>query len=159
MEKSIDETAKALEYGNGLLETYGEIKDIVKFETEVAGLEAGQLLTINKTAYSISDTFLIESVVISPADQGGFVYKITCLDGAAIGGWEEFFKNILRGGRDFAIEANEVIILLVSFSEISGAAGETIVSVYNALYPANDLYPSDTLYPNNPVASEVTLND
>jgi hypothetical protein len=159
VEKSIDETTQALEFSNGLLATYGEIKDIVKFETEVTGLEAGQLLTISKTAYGISDTFLIESINIVPADQDGFIYKVTCLDGASVGGWEEFFKNILRGGRDFAIEANEVIILLVSFSEISGAAGQVEIDVFNALYPADDLYPSDTLYPNNEVASEVTLND
>jgi len=159
IEKSITESAQALEYGNGLLEKYGEIKDIINFKTEVAGLEAGQLLTVDKTLYGISDTFLIDSVTITPKDSASIEYTVNALDGASIGGWEEFFKELLKDARDFSIQENEVLILLNNTTETGSLEGDVNIKTYNALYPANDLYPSDTLYPNTAVVSEVDLSD
>lgn len=159
IEKSITESAQALEYGNGLLEKYGEIKDIINFKTEVAGLEAGQLLTVTKTLYGISDTFLIDSVTIAPKDSLSIEYTVNALDGASIGGWEEFFKELLKDSRDFSIQENEVLILLNNVTETGSIEGDLNIEIFNALYPANDLYPSDTLYPNTAVATEVDLSD
>lgn len=159
IEKSLTETAQALQYGNGLLQKYGEIKDKITFETEVTGLEAGQLLTVNKTLYGISDTFLIESVNIYPIDNATIGYSITALDGASIGGWEEFFKMLIKDARDFAIQENEVIILLNNTEEIEGIEGDINIKIFDALYPANDLYPANTLYPNTEVVTEVDVND
>lgn len=159
IEKSLNETAQALQYGNGLLEKYGEIKDIISFETEVGGLEAGQLLTVTKTLYGISDTFLIQSIDIFPLDRETVGYAVTALDGASIGGWEEFFKMLIKDARDFAIQENEVIIILNNITEIGGVEGNLNIKVFDALYPANDLYPSNTLYPNTSAVSEVDLSD
>ncbi|MEY2669792.1 MAG: hypothetical protein RLZZ577_108 [Bacteroidota bacterium] len=159
IEKSITESAQALQFGNGLLEKFAEIKDKVTFSTEVAGLEAGQLLTITKTLYSISDTFLIESINIRPRDNLSIEYTVTCLDGVCVGGWEEFFKTLIKDSRDFSIQENEVLILLNNVTETGSIEGSIDVDIFNALYPANDLYPANNLYPNNLVASEVTLSD
>lgn len=159
IEKSIDETDQALEYMDGLLETYGEVHDKVTFSTEEAGLEAGQLLQVNKTLYGISEKFLIESIVKRPLSYGGYEYKITALDGASIGGWEEFFKELLRESRDFAIAENEVLITLNSFTESIGMQGEIEIKVFNASYPSDTSYPGEDQYPNDEVVSEVTLND
>ncbi len=159
VEKSLTESAQALEFGLGLIQTYAEIKDKVSFKTEVGGLEAGQLLPINKTLYGISDTFLIDSISIYPVDSETLEYSVNAIDGVSVGGWEEFFKSILKDSKDFAIAENEVLILLNSASELEGVQGVLDIEVYNALYPEDDLYPSDDLYPNNVVASEVALSD
>jgi hypothetical protein len=159
IEKSLTESAQALEFGQGLVLAYGEIKDRISFKTEVAGLEAGQLLTVNKALYGISDTYLIESINIYPADPHTLEYSVTAIDGVSVGGWEEFFKSILKDGKDFAIAENEVLILLNNVSESEGVEGSVNIQVFNALYPADDLYPANDLYPNIEVASEVTLSD
>lgn len=157
-EKAINTTEQAIEYGKGLIQTYGEIKDTISFSTEVSGLQAGQLLTVNKPLYGINDKFLIESVEITASGADTINYDIKALDGVAIGGWEEFFKELLKGNRDYAINENEVLILLYFFNENSGIDGDINIKVYNALYPNNSLYPSNTLYPGT-LAQEVNLSD
>ena len=159
VETSISTSAQAIEFGQGLLQTYGEVKDSISFKTEVVGLEAGQLLTVNKPLYGINGSFLIESVSIVPLGIGTFEYSVKALDGASIGGWEEFFKELLKGNRDYAIQENEVIILLQMQSESEGYQGTTNIDIFNALYPSNILYPSNTLYPNNAIAGQEVLND
>ena len=116
-------------------------------------------MTINKTLYGIADTFLIESVNISPADSNSLNYSVTALDGASIGGWEEFFKELLKSGRDFYIQENEVLILLNNITEENSVEGSINIEICNALYPADDLYPAEDLYPNILVLSEVDVND
>lgn len=159
VETSISTSAQAIEFGQGLLQTYGEVKDSITFKTELAGLEAGQLLPVNKPLYGINSSFLIESISIVPSGIGNIEYSVKALDGASIGGWEEFFKELLKGNRDYAIQENEVIILLQMQNESEGYQGTTNIDVFNALYPSNVLYPSNTLYPNNAVASQEVLND
>ena len=159
IEKSINTAVQALEYADGLIQTYAEIKDKITFSTEVSGLEAGQLLTVNKTLYGISDNFLIESITIKPKDSLSFEYTVSALDGASIGGWEEFFKNILKAGRDFSIAENEVIITMRSDTEIEGLEGDLNIKIFNASYPSDTSYPGETEYPNDEVVTEVDLSD
>jgi hypothetical protein len=146
-EVSIDETSAALDFGEGLILKYGDIKDIVTFHTEVSGLAAGQLIRIDKDLFGLDDRFLIEAIVITPADGDKIDYAVRALDGSAIGGWEEFFKLIIRGNRTFTIAENEVLIILYSYDETVSWAGEYDISAYTALYPLETLYPSETLYP------------
>lgn len=151
-EKSINITDQAIEYANGLIETYGEIKDNISFSTEVDGLQAGQLMKVEKLLYGINDNFLIESVNIKPSDSGSIEYTIKGLDGAAIGGWEEFFKELLKGNRDYAINENEVLILLNLQQENDGYQGDVNLYITTRipnipLLPSPTLYPSATLYP------------
>jgi len=158
-EASINQSDQALEYGSGLIEKYGNINDVITFRTNVSGLEAGQLLSVDKTLFDIHEDFLIESVTITPDGPSNVEYSITALDGASLGGWEEFFKDLIKGQRKFVINENEVLILLNCQTETESYQGEVTAYEYAALYPANDLYPSNTMYPNTALVSEVTLND
>jgi hypothetical protein len=157
-EKSINENNQAIEYSEGLILKYGIIPSIVTFDTEVPGLQAGQLLPIQKPLYGINASFLIDSVQISAADSGATNYLVRCLDGSSLGGWEEWFKELLKGNREFVINENEVVILLNVQTETENWAGETTVIMTTPLYPADNLYPSETLYPGTATGSEV-LND
>ncbi len=147
-EQTIKSTNQAIQYGQGLIQKYGEISDTVSFTTTVTGLEAGQLLTVNKPLFNINDSFLIESVNMSAYDGGSIEYQVTALDGASIGGWETFFKEIIRDNRNFTISEDEVIILIKNVSESEKYTGEIDVILFNLLYPSETLYPSNTLYPN-----------
>jgi hypothetical protein len=157
-EKSINENNQAIEYSEGLILKYGTIPSIVTFDTEVPGLQAGQLLPIQKPLYGINASFLIDSVQISAADGGATNYSVRCLDGSSLGGWEEWFKELLKGNREFVINENEVVILLNVQTEAENWAGETTVITTTPLYPAENLYPSETLYPGVTTGTEV-LND
>ncbi|MFZ5352737.1 MAG: hypothetical protein ACOZCL_08440 [Bacillota bacterium] len=157
-EKSIDESNQAIEFANGLIQKYGEVMDTIDFETEVHGLKAGQLLPVQKPLYGINSDFLIESISIYPIDSSTIEYSVHALDSPAVGGWEVFFKNIIKGGRQFVIAGNEVLILLNTQTETEGYQGSVNVKVVQALYPADDLYPAEDLYPGT-LTSEVTLND
>ena len=157
IEKSINDIAQAMQYAEGLLETYGQVKDIITFSTEVAGIQPGQLLTIDKPLYGLTGEFLVESVSVRPIGQS-MEYSVKALDGAAVGGWEEFFKNLVRGQKDFVIAENEVIITIQSQVERTEYEGNYQMTIVQDLYPAVDLLPSDGLYPGT-ITGGVSVND
>ena len=117
-------------------------------------MKPGQLLKIVKSLFGIDDSFLIESVTVTQADYGKLNYAISALDGEAIGGWEEFFKQVVFGQKTFAIAENEVLVLLNTPTEAEGWSGTLTIGESQALYPSDTLYPSNTLYPNNSVTEE-----
>jgi hypothetical protein len=117
-EKSITEADEAQEYGEGLLSKYAEIADNIAFETNVTGLEAGQLLTVNKTLFGLSGSFLIESIDISADSPSEVVYSVKALDGAALGGWEQYFKDILKLQKTYVINENEALIKVRKHREV-----------------------------------------
>jgi len=128
-EKSINENGQATEYTEGLLLRYGIIPSIITFDTEIPGLKAGQLLPIQKTLFGINASYLIESVDISTADAEKINYSVRCLDGSALGGWERFFKDLLKGNQQYIIQENEVIILLSITTEKENWGSSTTITI------------------------------
>lgn len=126
---NITSSEQGIEYTQGLLEVYGQIADTVTYQTNVSGLEAGMLQRINKPLYGILGDFLIESVKIMP-DGSDLKYDVKCLDGASIGGWESFFKDLVDSGKDFVIGENEVIILLQTQTETNMHEGQLIIDIF-----------------------------
>ena len=146
-EKSINERSQAIEYAEGLILRYGIIPSTITFDTEVPGLQAGQLLPIQKTLFSINSSYLIESVDISAADAEKTSYSIKCLDGSALGGWEQFFKDLINKNAEYIIQENEVIVTLNVQTETENWGSQTTITTFESLYPSDTLYPSETLYP------------
>jgi hypothetical protein len=130
-EKSINERSQAIEYTEGLILRYGIIPSTITFDTEVPGLQAGQLLPIQKTLFGINSSYLIESVDISAADSDKTIYSIKCLDGSALGGWEQFFRDLLKGNQEYIIQENEVIVTLNVQTETEKWGSETTIKIYN----------------------------
>ena len=115
-ERSLDTIQSTSDYANGLLRKYGEVTDKITYSTYTDGLEAGQLQKITRSLYGIDDDFLIESIIMHP-DGEKIVYEIIALDGAAIGGWENFFKELLKTKNDYVISDNEVLIKLQAMAD------------------------------------------
>jgi photosystem II stability/assembly factor-like uncharacterized protein len=137
-EKSINERNQAIEYTQGLILRYGIIPSTITFDTEVPGLRAGQLLPIQKTLFGINASYLIESVDISAADVGQINYSVRCLDGSALGGWETFFRDLLKAGQEYIIQENEVIVTLNLQAETENWGSTMTINIYNtSLYGAN----------------------
>ena len=108
----IDTQALATEKAHGLLRRYGRIPQIVDFETDAAGLAAGQLLTIRVTTHNINAQFLIDSVQSTDINGRFLRHRVKALSGEHLGGWVAFFKRLTEAGRRFVIRDNEVLVLL-----------------------------------------------
>jgi hypothetical protein len=115
-EKNLDNQDAALQYTDGLLEKYGFIPKVVNFNTTEDGLKAGQLINIEHTKQNISGSFLIEKVT-SRADGSLMLYSIKCLDGNNIGGWENFFKRLVKKQEKLTIRENEIVLKLLTFKD------------------------------------------
>lgn len=114
----LDTVELAAEKADSLLRRYGVIPQICEIETDKAGLAAGQLLTINVAAHSITAQYLIESVEIADAGDGDRLrYFVRALSGEAMGSWADFFRKLAAAGRKFVIRENEVLVLLRRFSD------------------------------------------
>jgi hypothetical protein len=114
---NVDQEALAVDIANGLLRKLGSVPVVVEWETDTDGLEAGQLVTITIPALGLSGRYLIESVQLADLNGARLRYRVKALDSETQGGWEEFFRNVLRVGRKFVIRDNEVLLLLRTFSE------------------------------------------
>lgn len=131
-EKSIDESGQATQYAEALIDKYAKITNKISFTTEYGQVRAGELLTVTKPLYGIDESFLIESVNISAADSETIQYQVSGLSGESIGGWEEFFKQIINTGKTYVIGQNEVLIILNRTDEALGVRGQYGIKVINA---------------------------
>jgi hypothetical protein len=157
-ETSINTSDQAVEYASGLISKYGQIPTVITYTLENVKVKAGTQQRIQRLLYNIDDYYLIESVSISERENQ-VMYMVKALDGSALGGWEEFFKDLLKGSRQSITTENEVLIILNQQTETNKITGNIHIDSSPALYPSNTLYPSDTLYPNITSTSEVVVND
>lgn len=158
IEKSLTTEQQGIEFTNGLLETYGTITDKITYSTNVEGLKAGMIQRVNKSLYDINSDFLIESVVMRGDGPDDITYDITALDGAAIGGWEEFFKEITRKQAEFIINENEVIVILQNQTETNLYSGSYEIQIFTPPQ-CNIGLKCGTFKVGGNVVSEVIIND
>ncbi len=121
-EKSVTSSEQLLEYAGGLITKYAEIGDKITFKTEVEGFQVGQLLNVQKILYNINDSFLITDIQMRGAGDN-VEYSITCADNASVGGWEQFFKDLISASQTFTINENDVLIILLDQTETKGRQG------------------------------------
>ncbi len=118
---SIDSQTLATQKADGLLRRFGRIPRIVEFETHATGLMAGQLINITNTRHGLTGQYLISRVSTRWAGKDAtgdrYLRSVQALDGEALGGWVDFFRQLAQAGRKFVIRENEVLILLRRFSD------------------------------------------
>jgi hypothetical protein len=145
IEGNIDESIQAVEFAEGLIEKFGFIPSMIQFDTEIAGLKSGQLVTVNKPLYGINDQYLIESIDMGLIGND-IVYSVKALDAVGIGGWQNYFKNLLKSKKDFVVGRNESIILLSKEAESYTLKATNEIKIFESLYPAENLFPADNLF-------------
>ncbi|MFS1513053.1 hypothetical protein VQL36_11540 [Chengkuizengella sp. SCS-71B] len=140
----------AFQSANAKLAKYGKIGKRIKFETELSGLHAGELLRIELPTFNINDDYLIESIAASERNER-FTYTVTAVAGAVTGGWVTFFKEMANKGKAFVlrenISENEVLILLEQLTESIGIQDEMTYSTFACPIPNVTNYPSHEIYP------------
>jgi hypothetical protein len=128
---TLDDTSWAHDKATRLLDKYGDIPETIKFTSHVAGLRAGQLITINLPYLGINDSYLITEVSTSDESFVLFTYDVTAVSGESLGGWTKFFTDEAAKGRTFKINEGTTLLLVTKdvitvdahelFSQTNGA--------------------------------------
>lgn len=147
VEKSIDSLETGIQYIRGLISKYSEYADKITFNTALEGLEVGQYMTVTKPLFGINSNFLIDSVDLS-VEGNQYIYSISAVDGASLGGWEEFFKKMIISKDNVEINENDFLNKLELFEEIINNFGSLDIEIYdNGLIIGDSLFPANSLYP------------
>lgn len=137
----------ALQYGVQLLSKYANDADKFTFTLQQKDYNVGELFQLTKSnPWNYDEQVLVEGCTWTPRGLDDINYNYTVLDGAALGGWEEFFKNLLKPDR-IDVEETEILIYLKDVSETFDQDGEYAFTLLDPLFPDTDLYPSTSLYP------------
>jgi hypothetical protein len=149
VDAAISNRQEALDIANGKLNKYSKIMNEITYDTYTAGLSAGQLQNINLTKYGISSTdFLIDNVKVSELDGAGrLIYTVHAIDGETFGGWQKFYRDLLRSDLKMSIRENELLVILSTIVESQGWNEITTVSVFSCPLPSESLFPNNTLVP------------
>ena len=95
--------------GLALLSHYGTLDDVAEFGTDIAGLDTGQLLTINVPALILEGPFLITQMDISWMARSTRRFRVTATTGELKGRAEEFFTRLLGSRQSIAIREGEIL--------------------------------------------------
>jgi len=143
----LSDTQDALTYGRNLLSKYSEVADNITFDLYTKTYEAGEQFYLSNTKRNItSELFFIDSITWKSRGPEGITYSYKVLDGASLGGWENYFYNLLRPEK-IKLSDNEIIIILKNSREDYAWDGTYSITILDALYPSETLYPTTSLYP------------
>lgn len=147
--EAISSRQEALDIANGKLTKYTKIMREITYDTYVGGLAAGQLQNINLTKYGISSNdFLIDKVQISELDGAGkLIYTIHAIDGETFGGWQKFYRELLRSDLKMSIREDELLVILNTIAESQGWNEVNTINVFTCPLPSELLFPSNSLVP------------
>jgi len=149
VDESISSRQEALDVANGKLTKYTKILRELTYDTYTSGLAAGQLQTITLPEYNISSTdFLIDKVTISELDGAGrLVYTVHAIDGETFGGWQKFYRDLLRQNVKTNLRENELLVVLQTVQESQGWTETVTQTVFVCSTPSNTLFPSESFIP------------
>jgi hypothetical protein len=149
IDQAISSRQEALDIANGKLNKYSKVLSEISYDSYTVGLAAGQLQNINLTKYGISSSdFLIDKIQISELDgTGKLIYSVHAVDGETFGGWQKFYRDLLRSDLKTSIRENELLVILSTIAESQGWNEVNTISVFTCPLPSETLFPANNLYP------------
>ena len=94
-----------------ILDRWGTISRVITCQTREVGYAPGQLVPVDFPTHSVDDDYLIEAVTTEmPTGLNEIWYTVRAISGDPFGGWQEYFRRILKIGRQFVINENEVLV-------------------------------------------------
>lgn len=144
---NLQDTTDAFRYGQNLLDKYANTADNFTFDTYTKLFEIGEQVPVSmSTLRTIDETFLVKSCSWRPRGINAITYSYTIIDSPNVGGWEEFFENLIQATR-ITVEDDEVIIYTKLVEETIDLAGEYTITMLTPLPPDVDLTPAVDLTP------------
>ena len=96
--------AAAIIYGEGILSKYGKELEEVRFETDVDGLQSGQLIEIQIPNNDLNDYYYITQVTAKDVNMATMRYKVTAVSGTDREGWIAFFRSLVANSGGISTE-------------------------------------------------------
>jgi hypothetical protein len=96
--------AAAVTYGEGILSKYGKELEEVRFETDVDGLQSGQLIEIQIPNNDLNDYYYITQVTAKDVNLATMRYKVTAVSGTDREGWIAFFRSLVANAGGVSTE-------------------------------------------------------
>jgi hypothetical protein len=133
----INSAASALETAVALIARYGHIGTVVNGRSRAGIFTPGQIVTVDLPRHQIrGEEMLIDSVDAEFVDETGEVwYTVQAMSGDPFGGWQDYFRRLLQGGRALVVGREGEILVLTR------AATETV--------ECSDAIDVDTMGPEN----------
>ena len=131
---ALNTAVMATTMASALIARFNASAQLVLTFTQLNGLRAGQLLTVNRTDIGIAGEYLITSIVgqceyLDNAD--AWTYQVTATEGTAVGGWTEYFTKLAASTRSNLQSANQVLQLLRTQTE-AVTLGDSLVASTSA---------------------------
>lgn len=156
--KNVLDTVDGFRYGQNLLERYANTADTFTFHTYSKLFEIGEQVPVSMSSLrTIDETFLVKACGWSPMGVDQIQYDYQIIDAPNVGGWEEFFENLIQATR-ITVDDNEIIIYSKLVEEEIDLAGEYNIDFVTPLYPDTDEYPADNKYPGT-ITGSTTVSD
>ena len=132
---SVDDVDTANQYTLGLLRKFGQISNVLTYNTYEHGLRAGMVQQVDIPDRGILGEYLIESVTGRAVGPGAMLYNVKAIDGEVVGGWMDFFRSLMIRGRDFAIRDDEFVSLIFGLADEDMQDIADVVDTYDANPP------------------------
>lgn len=111
--------------GNQYLRDHGNPNVKGSFETEIAGWQPGQILSITLPGRGINGQFLIQKITLQPCDESLWTYRIEY--GGRLLGIADFLKALVSAQQKKKANDTALLHKIVSGQEIVGVEDETIL--------------------------------
>jgi hypothetical protein len=132
----MNSAASALDTAIALIERYGKVGTVVEGKTRAGVLEPGQVITVNLPRHGIvGQEMLIDSIAAEFNSEVGEVwYSLTAMSGDPFGGWQNYFRKLIAGGRSLVIgREGEVLVLTRAMAE--GVACSAVLGSPQSIAP------------------------
>jgi len=117
IDKAITSQTAARERAAAEIRTYGETLSEGSFDTETAGLKAGQRIRIQSTSRDIDEYFVINKVITEMKTPTTFRYKISLITTKTMDYLSVMKKLILRDNKTIDLRDNEQLDLVESVTD------------------------------------------
>lgn len=155
--KDITTAAAAVDYAKGLISKYKDQKPInLILEHSIYDFNINMMVKVEKPLFGINDWYLIESISAQQSNAEKVLYQIKLLSGDMVGGWDDYFKQLLT--QQTEIKETDTLIIFQSDNDIWTWNGTYNIDSIEILTPAIDLFPALDLYPGTLEGSEI-IND
>jgi hypothetical protein len=115
---SIETVDAAIGATQAILDRYGTIGTSIACYTDVSGFSPGQLCPVDFPQHGLTGDYLVESIHAEWAPGADSIrYSVNAISGDTFGSWQAYFRRLLRIGRQFVINENEVVVGLQEFDD------------------------------------------
>ena len=143
---NISDIIDGFRYSYNLLDKYANEADTISFRMYSKIYDVGEQVHISNTIRNIAEYFLVKSCTWTARGINEINYDYHVLDGTDLGGWEDFFKNLIEASK-ININDEEIVIYTKQDTDDIILDGLFDMTLITPLYPSLTLYPSLVLTP------------